>query len=589
MWKKTDKDISLLSQIALEITGCNFEHVERPAVNCITARMEYLHFDNLVRYIDFALKNTDEFAHLVSSLTIHTTYWFREPKHFSILKKWIYQELEKSKKLNLKIWSAACSTGEEVYSIACLLESIRVQEGGFEYSILGTDIDSISIDHARHAVYKDYDPDVMGEYSQFVKFLDEKHQEFTLVPSILSRCYFDVMSLFQLSVPEKTIDVIFIRNVLIYFNVQQIKKIMGALHRCLSESGLLVTGMSESVNSSQFLKIENTIYQKTDTNEKKSSKIYYFGTDKTFAKKYFSSIDGNSIEILGSNLDDSLKQLVRNFDDKTLAYFDLSDDNFKQYLDILGSMKDTLNPKIYLVYNTESRINHLSKAFKYKIKFAGFINKAFISQKSTSHINGKKPVKSEKPSQRPKAFKPKMILLGASTGGVDALVNVLSGIGPDCPPVFVLQHINLYFSSPFVKRIAEIAKLKLSNCLENEVVLPGHLYSPTGNFNIGLKEVEGKILIHRNKNQVADHWPLIDFTFESASYLSIPKVAILLTGMGSDGAVGLQKIHKSDSFCMIQDQKSSVVYGMPKIAKQLEAYDYIGNLDQIRAKLFGML
>ncbi|MFK7825732.1 MAG: CheB methylesterase domain-containing protein [Oligoflexales bacterium] len=195
----------------------------------------------------------------------------------------------------------------------------------------------------------------------------------------------------------------------------------------------------------------------------------------------------------------------------------------------------------------------------------------------------------KKQSHRPKRFKPKLIVLGASTGGVDALVHVLTGIGPNCPPIVVLQHINLYFSKPFVTRIANLANLKVSSCQQNEVVHPGHIYSPTGNYNISLEERDGKIVINRNKNQIADHWPLIDYTFESISYLSIPKAAILLTGMGSDGAIGMKKIHNTDSYCMVQDQQSSVVYGMPKIAKQLGAYDYIGDLDQIRSKLLGMI
>ena len=180
-------------------------------------------------------------------------------------------------------------------------------------------------------------------------------------------------------------------------------------------------------------------------------------------------------------------------------------------------------------------------------------------------------------------------MIGASTGGVDALAQVLSGIGPDCPPIVVLQHINVYFSDPFVTRLADLAKLKVSDCLQNEALQAGYLYSPTGNYNIRLEEKNGKIIINRDKKQIADHWPLIDYTLESVSYLSVQKVAILLTGMGSDGAIGMKKIHNSGSYCMIQNQQSSVVYGMPKIAKQLGAYDYIGDLAQIRSKLFGMI
>lgn len=193
MWKKTDQDILLLSQIAKEITGCNFDYIERPAINCINQRMESLNFDDLVRYIDFALKNKGEFARLISSLTIHTTYWFREPKHFTIVKKWIVDQLEQEKNLDLKVWSAACSTGEEVYSLACLPETIRQQFQNFDYSVLGTDIDPLSVNHARLAIYTEYDKEKFGDYSRFIEFSNSKSNEFTMVSSILNRCYFDVM------------------------------------------------------------------------------------------------------------------------------------------------------------------------------------------------------------------------------------------------------------------------------------------------------------------------------------------------------------------------------------------------------------
>lgn len=492
MWKKTDKDILLLSQIAKEITGCNFEHVERPAINCINSRMELLQLNDLVQYIDFALKNQDEFAHLVSSLTIHTTYWFREPKHFSILKKWIIEKIERNPSFKIRIWSAACSTGEEVYSLACVLESIRQQHERFDYSILGTDIDSISVYHARSAIYTDYDQDNFGDYGEFVEFKGDK-SEFTLKSSILERCYFDVMSLQQPKIPPNTIDVVFIRNVLIYFTPPQTKRIISSISETLVEGGLLVTGMSESISNPKLLKMENTIYQKTSSSNLGSLKIFYFGKDKSFTKKYFSTSDHEFLEVVTTSHDEFLKNKLRELNPHCHVFFDLSDENFQKYLDILGTIKDN-HCQVFLVYNTESVENHLSKAFKYQINFAGFINKAFVAKKSLSYGGDQSPHSKLKQPARPKAFKPKLIVLGASTGGVDALVHLLRGIGPDCPPIVVLQHINLYFSSPFVKRIAELANLKVSSCLENEVVLPGHLYSPTGNYNIRLSELGGKIL-----------------------------------------------------------------------------------------------
>ncbi|NJL24602.1 MAG: hypothetical protein HC902_05150 [Calothrix sp. SM1_5_4] len=149
MSRNQDKDLIL--RLAAELTGATTTAESPPSslISNVNRLMEEKGFSSLLPYLQYVAENPDEHARLISALTIHTTSWFRENPHFVAFQEMLLETLQKKEVFNL--WSAACSTGEEVYSFGLMLEEFRRVHPGFDYRILGTDIDPVSVEVARRA------------------------------------------------------------------------------------------------------------------------------------------------------------------------------------------------------------------------------------------------------------------------------------------------------------------------------------------------------------------------------------------------------------------------------------------------------
>ena len=119
-------------------------------LNNIERRIYLTNTKSLEGYLNYASGDRLEHANLISSLTIHTTYWFREKSHFDLIQSYFKEEHQGGK---IRALSLGCSTGEEVYSLALVFEKLRSEKPGFDYEIVGVDIDPISIEKARKAIY----------------------------------------------------------------------------------------------------------------------------------------------------------------------------------------------------------------------------------------------------------------------------------------------------------------------------------------------------------------------------------------------------------------------------------------------------
>ena len=116
-----------------------------------------------------------------------------------------------------------------------------------------------------------------------------------------------------------------------------------------------------------------------------------------------------------------------------------------------------------------------------------------------------------------------------------------------------------------------------------EQLLPGHLYAPLGDYHIGIKQIENEFrLVISEEGPVTGHRPSVDFLFCSAASLRAKILAVLLTGMGKDGAFGLSLLHQNGADTIVQDEASCVVFGMPKEAIALGAAKKICNPSEIR-------
>ncbi|MBF0313437.1 MAG: hypothetical protein HQK50_11940 [Oligoflexia bacterium] len=181
--------------------------------------------------------------------------------------------------------------------------------------------------------------------------------------------------------------------------------------------------------------------------------------------------------------------------------------------------------------------------------------------------------------------RPEVILIGSSTGGVSVLNHILKEMPNNCPPIVVVQHIEESFASTFAQNLAETAKLKLIT--ENKNFLkPGHLYCSPGDYHIELKNTGSGILFLLSKlSPRKGHRPCIDILFKSATLFAEHTMAIILTGMGQDGADGMESLFTNGAYTMVQDEQSSVVFGMPKEALNRKCVHFCGDIEELRLKI----
>jgi len=186
-----------------------------------------------------------------------------------------------------------------------------------------------------------------------------------------------------------------------------------------------------------------------------------------------------------------------------------------------------------------------------------------------------------------------IIAIGASTGGVEALHHVLKRFPADCPPTVIVQHINGQFAAAMAKRLDDQCKPKVQLAEADMPLKPGHIYIAPGNerhFTVRDSQ-DGKIIMRLRPGELfSGHRPSIDMLFDSiARELPARAVGVLLTGMGADGAKGLLAMRKSGCPTIAQDQATCVVYGMPKVAAEIGAAQYVLGLPRIAEKALALV
>lgn len=167
-----------------------------------------------------------------------------------------------------------------------------------------------------------------------------------------------------------------------------------------------------------------------------------------------------------------------------------------------------------------------------------------------------------------------VIAIGASTGGPHAISMILKELPLDIPGIVIVQHISENNIDSFVKYLDGLCNLKVTVAKENDIIKNGVVYVAKQRKHLVLKrENDGFCLHYINGNKVNCVCPSIDVLFESvASQAGKSATGVLLTGMGSDGALGLKKMKAAGALTIIQDEKSSDFYSMPKEAKKIDAF-----------------
>ncbi|MFN0316276.1 MAG: chemotaxis response regulator protein-glutamate methylesterase [Burkholderiales bacterium] len=181
----------------------------------------------------------------------------------------------------------------------------------------------------------------------------------------------------------------------------------------------------------------------------------------------------------------------------------------------------------------------------------------------------------------------KLIIMGASTGGTEALKEVLIRFPPDAPGVLIAQHMPPGFTKSFADRLNTLCKIEVREAQGGERVLPGHAYLAPGHSHLLLKRSGANYMTELSDGPpVNRHKPSVDVLFRSAAnYAGKNAIGVMLTGMGKDGAMAMLEMKKAGAVNFAQDEASCVVYGMPREAVAVGAVDEVVPLPKMAAKI----
>ena len=185
-----------------------------------------------------------------------------------------------------------------------------------------------------------------------------------------------------------------------------------------------------------------------------------------------------------------------------------------------------------------------------------------------------------------------LVAIGASTGGTEATLAVAKEFGPDMPGIIVVQHMPPGFTEMYAKRLNDQCQVEVREAKTGDRVTPGlMLVAPGGDRHMRIVEVNGGYQIEcKNGPKVNGHCPSVDVMFDSVAKVAGPNaLGIILTGMGGDGAKGLLAMRRAGAKTIGQDESTSIVYGMPKVAYDLGAVQYQEKLSDIAARTYSLL
>ena len=185
----------------------------------------------------------------------------------------------------------------------------------------------------------------------------------------------------------------------------------------------------------------------------------------------------------------------------------------------------------------------------------------------------------------------KVIAIGASTGGTEALKNVLMKLPPNIPGIVIVQHMPANFTTAFADRLNTLCQFHVKEAQDNDTVVPGTCLIAPGNFHMLLRRSGARYYVDVKTGPMVHHQrPAVDVLFKStAKYAGANAVGVILTGMGADGAEGLKAMKDAGASTIAQDEKSCVVFGMPKEAIKLGAADKVLPLDHIANEIIRMI
>ncbi len=266
----TDHQFKLFKEVVYQESGIKLSETKKALMQArLMKRMRELRLSGYEEYYDFLVDNyANEVINLINCITTNKTDFFREPKHFDFLREVVLPEFDKLGKKHLRVWSAGCSTGEEPYTIAITLLEYYKGRAMPEIKILATDIDTQVLAKGKEGTYKAeileaVDAELAKKY--FLRGRGDHEGRFKVKDSLKKMIYFRRLNLLNERFPmNRLFDIIFCRNVIIYFDKESQKRLFERFYEYLDNDGYLFVGHSETLTgvTDKFYFMKNTIYRK---------------------------------------------------------------------------------------------------------------------------------------------------------------------------------------------------------------------------------------------------------------------------------------------------------------------------------------
>lgn len=231
-------------------------------------------------------------------------------------------------------------------------------------------------------------------------------------------------------------------------------------------------------------------------------------------------------------------------------------------------------------------VGDMSAQLKEKIRTAGHVNVTRLRAVTTPSGDSLPPI-----SKALSETTQKLIAIGASTGGTEALKEVLVKTPLNIPGILIVQHMPPHFTTAFAERLNRLCQIEVREAKDGDSVLNGQALIAPGNFHMLLRRSGARYYVNVKDGPLVHHQrPAVDILFNSvAQYAGGNAIGVILTGMGADGAQGMMKMKEAGAKTIAQDEASCVVFGMPKEAIKLGAVDRIAPLEKIPQEIIQLI
>ncbi|GBF35110.1 chemotaxis response regulator protein-glutamate methylesterase CheB [Desulfocucumis palustris] len=248
-----------------------------------------------------------------------------------------------------------------------------------------------------------------------------------------------------------------------------------------------------------------------------------------------------------------------------------------------GAVDYVTKPSSDIARGLDSMMNKLRQ----KVKMAATANLREWKEKKTAAAAKLQPVSGAAPAESTD----KVIAIGASTGGTRAIRQIIQSFPASMPGVVIVQHMPAGFTKHFADNLNNICEMEVLEASTNDRIMPGRILIAPGGKHMTVKRSGGVYLVEcREGDKVNGHCPSVDVLFHSvAGKVGSNAIGIILTGMGHDGADGLLAMRNAGARTLAQDESTSVVFGMPKVAYELGGAEFLQPIDTIPQVIMNLL